>query len=91
MAGANGSCPRRCSTHPPFSPITSGPSRPAYLATVESISAVATTRATRSSNRPAGRAQVISSGGIPVRARLSAHPTLAAAVSWSLASATMWH
>ena len=39
MAGENGSWPSRCSTHPPFSPTTSGPSRPAYLATAGNRSA----------------------------------------------------
>ena len=35
--------------------------------------------------------QVISSGRMPVRARLSAQPTLAATAPWSFAIATMWH
>ena len=41
------------------------------------------------SSCPAGRAQVISSGRMPVRCRLRAHPTLAAGTPCSLATATM--
>jgi hypothetical protein len=38
-----------------------------------------------------GSAQVISSAFMPVRARLSAHPTLAAGSPLSFAIAMMWH
>ena len=61
------------------------------MATTVSMAAVRSTAAVTSARRLPGSAKVISSGRMPVRARLSAHPTLATTSSCSLASATMWH
>ena len=47
------------------------------MATVFTTETAFSTCMTKSSNLPAGRAQVISSGCIPVRTRLRAQPTLA--------------
>ena len=61
------------------------------FATTPSTAVARCTASTTSANREPGNANVISSGRMPVRARLSAHPTLATASRRSLARATMWH
>ena len=63
----------------------------AYLATVLSAPACCWIDSTISASFDAGIAHVISVGDMPVRTRLSAHPTLAAGTPSSLAIATMWH
>lgn len=63
----------------------------ASLAIIRSSVAAASSASTSSPSRFAGTAHVMSSGRIPVRARLSAHPTLATICPCSFAMATMWH
>ena len=60
-------------------------------AATEFVATVLSTAATSASRSAAGSAEVISSGGMPVRTRERAQPTLADGRRCSLARATMWH